>query len=89
MNKTLIVAAFAGIFIAGAATAQDQLPGTQKTKCYGIVKTKDECRHGGGDERTCSGTASNVKDPNAWTLEYPATCVKQGRSLMPPSEKLD
>lgn len=89
MNKTLIAAALAGVFISGSANAQDQLPATAKTKCYGLPKVKDECKSGGGDEQTCSGNTKYIKDPNEWKLAYPATCVKKGGSLLPPSEKQD
>ncbi|MEQ1706181.1 MAG: DUF2282 domain-containing protein [Rickettsiales bacterium] len=88
MNKTLIVAALAGIFIASVANAQDQLPGSQKTKCYGLRKIKDECKSGGGDEQRCSGESKYIKDPNEWKLAYPATCAKQGGSLLSPAELL-
>lgn len=89
MNKTLIVAVLAGVFISSAAGAQDQLPGSQKTKCYGLPKVKDACKSGGGDEQTCSGDTKYIKDPNEWKMAYPATCVKKGGSLLPPSEKQD
>lgn len=90
MNKILIAAAIAGIFATSAAmpaSAQDQLPASQKTKCYGLPKLKDECRSGSSDESKCGGDAKYIKDHGAWIMAYPATCTKQGGSLLPPEEK--
>lgn len=87
MNNALIAAALAGVFTTGAimpANAQDQLPATKKTKCYGIAKAgKNDCKSASGGH-SCAGKSKNDNDPNEWKMAYPATCVKQGGRLTPP-----
>lgn len=81
MNKTLLIAAMAGIVSASntlTATAEES---TSKVKCYGIAKAgKNDCKSADGTHG-CANLARTDNDPNEWKFVSENECKTEGGSL--------
>jgi uncharacterized membrane protein len=85
MKKTLISAAIAGVFAAGAAmSATPAAHGkmdASKEKCFGIAKAgKNDCKSVNGSH-SCAGQAKVDNAPDEFVLVTKGDCEKSGGKL--------
>ncbi len=87
MNKTILCAAFTGLLVAGAASAQaDNHAMAAKEKCYGVAKAgKNDCASLSGSH-SCAGYSAKDKDKDTFKLVPAGECVKMGGSLATPKK---
>lgn len=78
MNKMLLSAALAGVFVAGVATSA-QAQDTSKVKCWGIAKAgKNDCK-ASDSSHSCKGLAKTDGSKVDFMLEPDAkSCTAAG-----------